>query len=113
LPLGGRRILAIAIAIAGAAIATPPIVHGQSVQPFHLEQTVSALSLDTGVWDPTSKETVIARRGDGAIVQIESIGPAGNRLRVRDVLWADGRAVSVFDELQRKITWPPAVHDGL
>jgi hypothetical protein len=64
-------------------------------------------NLDTGVFTADRSRDVIARRADGATLRSESLGPdADHRLRFHDVLFADGRIVTIYDSVKAKTTWP-------
>ena len=77
--------------LAGPGLAALAPDHGT---PFYLEQTETL----TG---GASHSYVLARNADGAVARIENGSAA-----VRDIFFADGRTVSVFDDLKVKVTWP-------
>jgi len=65
--------------------------------PFYLEQTETMGSKKTSY--------VLARKSDGTTARIEE----GDKSRVRDVFLPDGTAVSVFDTIRARVTWPGKV----
>jgi hypothetical protein len=88
------------------------LLPGQSVrvvaqvvlQPFYLEQTTSTLHADTGVFGPDRTKTV-ARRADGVTVVVDGFGPTSFG-KTRKVMTPDGIAVTVWQNVKLKTTWP-------
>jgi hypothetical protein len=74
------------------------------VQPFYLEQTTSAIDSNTRVFGPFRGKTV-ARRGDGVTVVVDGLGPALAG-KIRRVMSPDGVAVTVWENVTLKTTWP-------
>jgi hypothetical protein len=107
----GRTTSLLALTIGSGAfcfyLGRSPMLRAQSggVKSFYLEQTVAGVSPEDGVFRPF-KELILARRSDGTTVQVESIGPPVEGLRIRKVLSTDGRAVSLIDKYGLKTSWP-------
>ena len=103
------------VLLVSTAVGAQQVVHDQSrqrdhltnPQPFYLEQTQGSRSASgIGQWTAEASLFVTARRADGTTVRIVSRGrDATHRLRMRDVFFADGRSITVYDTLKLKTTW--------
>jgi hypothetical protein len=108
------------VLLVSAAMDAQQVVHdrpGQrgdhtNPQPFYLEQTEGMRNASgDGGWTAERSLFVIARRADGTTVRIESRGPdPAHRLRMRDIFFADGRTVTVYDALKQRTSWPDSRH---
>jgi len=83
--------------LAGLVSPPQPTDTASASIPFYLEQT-ETMGAKKLTW-------VLARQSDGTTVRIEK----GDQSTVRDVFRRDGTAVSVFDKLKAKVTWPGLV----
>jgi hypothetical protein len=81
------------------------------VQPFYLEQTTSATNSDTGVFGPYKTKTV-ARRSDGVTAVVDGLGPNSSG-RIREVTSPDGLAVTAWENVKLKTTWPPKNEEAM
>jgi hypothetical protein len=79
-----------------------------ATQPFVLERTV--LTGERGQELRASLSETVARRSDGAISFVSSVGPVQLRAFVRKVSFADGSAITLFDGIRAKST--VAADDG-
>jgi hypothetical protein len=73
---------------------------GPPVEPYYLERTVSRRDSGFG-----AKE-ILARRSDGAIVRMNSVGPVEQGQFARDLQFPDGRSLTLYDGIKAKVTWP-------
>jgi hypothetical protein len=72
-------------------------------QPFHMTRTLVTYQQGKAVeW----AKTTIAKRGDGSEAIIESVPPLSAGTFTRNLKFADGKSVTVYDSIKVKTTWP-------
>jgi hypothetical protein len=88
-------------AASASAIRTMPSVSSVPtvpVEPYYMERTIADPA------DPVGMKEVHARRSDGATVVVSTV--ARSDQHTRNLRFADGGSVTVYDTVKAKVTWP-------
>ncbi len=89
--------------VSGAKTASKPLAPRVPVESFYLER---AMAGSNGAPFHDAEKEIIARRFDGSIARLASVGPVANGVFSREIDFIDGRHITVYDSIHAKVTWP-------
>jgi hypothetical protein len=85
---------------------SPPAQPSIPIQPYYLERTVTFPPQSSDLPGVNVTKEILARRSDGAIVNMETNRLDKSGQYSRDLKFPDGRTLTLYDGVKAKTTWP-------